>query len=115
MEVTMKSSTIAIERISIISALPFDEVLARIGLGLGHPEMNRFRQAMRDAQTLSELEEIVGRAIGPSGLMEFACHDLGAVVRKECGSATPKSVRLIVGNPMIMKQMRNRLPDAGAY
>ena len=59
----MKSSTIAIERISIISALPFDEVLARIGRGVGHPEMNRFRQAMRDARTLSELEEIeIGRA-----------------------------------------------------
>jgi uncharacterized protein (DUF302 family) len=115
MEVTMNSSTIAIERISIISALPFDEVLAHIERGVGHPEMNRFRQAMRDAQTLSELEEIVGRAIGPSGLMEFACHDLGAVVRKECGSATPKSVRLIVGNPMIMKEMVKRVPDAGAY
>jgi hypothetical protein len=115
MEVTMKSSTIAIERISIISALPFDEVLARIGRGVGHPEMNRFRQAMRDARTLSELEEIVGRAIGPTGLMEFACHDLGAVVRKEGGSATPKSVRLIVGNPVIMKEMVKRVPDAGSY
>ena len=111
----MNTSTIAMQRITIISARPFDEVLARIGLGLGHPEMNRFRQAMRDAQTLSELEEIVGRAIGPSGLMEFACHDLGAVVRKECGSATPKSVRLIVGNPVIMKEMVKRVPDAGSY
>ena len=111
----MKSSKIAIERISIISAQPFDEVLARIARGVGHPEMNRFRQAMRDARTLSELEEIVGRAIGPYGLMEFACHDLGAVVRKEGGSATPKSVRLIVGNPLIMKEMVKRVPDAGSY
>jgi hypothetical protein len=69
MKVTMKLSTIAIERISTISALPFDEVLARIGRGVGHPELSHFREAMRDARTLSELEEIVGRAIGSSGLM----------------------------------------------
>jgi hypothetical protein len=79
-----------------VIALPiFDEVLARIGLGLGHPEMNRFRHEMLNGRTPSELEGIVGRAIGPSGLMEFARHDLGAVIRKEGGSAIPKSVRLI--------------------
>jgi uncharacterized protein (DUF302 family) len=111
----MNTSTIAMQRISIISARPFDEVLARIGLGLGHPEMNRFRHEMLNGPTPSELEGIVGRAIGPSGLMEFARHDLGAVIRKEGGSAIPKSVRLIVGNPVIMKEMVKRVPDAGSY
>jgi uncharacterized protein (DUF302 family) len=99
---------------SIISSLPFDEVLGRIGRGVGHPEMNRFRDAMRDARALSELEEIVECAIGPSGLMQFSSHDLVAVVRKEGGSATPKNVRLIVGNPLIMNEMVKRAPDAGA-
>ena len=111
----MNTSTIAMQRISIISARPFDEVLARIGLGLGHPEMNRFRHEMLNGPTPSELEGIVGRAIGPSGLMEFARHDLGAVIRKEGGSAIPKSVRLILGNPVIMKEMVKRVPDAGSY
>jgi uncharacterized protein (DUF302 family) len=111
----MNTSTIAMQRISIISARPFDEVLARIGLGLGHPEMNRFRHEMLNGRTPSELEGIVGRAIGPSGLMEFARHDLGAVIRKEGGSAIPKSVRLILGNPVIMKEMVKRVPDAGSY
>ena len=36
-------------------------------------------------------------------------------MRKESGPATPKSVRLILGNPVIMKEMVKRVPDAGSY
>jgi hypothetical protein len=111
----MKLSTIAIERISTISALPFDEVLARIGRGVGHPELSHFREAMRDARTLSELEEIVGRAIGSSGLMEFARHDLGAIVRKEGRLGDVEERATHRGRPLIMKEMVKRVPDAGAY
>jgi len=111
----MNTSTIAVQRISVISARPFNEVLARIEQNVGHPEMTRFRQAMTDAKTISEFEEVVGNATGPSGLMEFARYDLGAVVRKEGTPVTPRSVRLVVGNPVIMKEMVKRVPDAGSY
>lgn len=111
----MNMTTIDIQRISLISAHPFDEVLAHIDQNIGHPEMTHFRQAMTDAKTVSEFEEVVWNATGPSGLMEFARYDLGAVVRKEAGFATVKSIRLIVGNPMIMKEMLKRVPDAGSY
>lgn len=70
---------------------------------------------MRDADSESELEAIVGRAVGAAGLMEFAAFDLGDVLRKELGAQAPESVRLLIGNPLIMKQMAKLIPDAGSY
>jgi len=41
--------------------------------------------------------------------------DQGAVLRKETGLNTPKIVRYVIGNPLIMKEMAKHVPDAGAY
>jgi uncharacterized protein (DUF302 family) len=41
--------------------------------------------------------------------------DHGAILRKETGLDTPKIVRLVVGNPLIMKEMAKHVPDAGSY
>ncbi len=45
-------------------------------------------------------------------LMEL---DQGAVVRKETGRDVPRIVRLLIGNPLIMKEMAKHVPDAGSY
>ena len=47
--------------------------------------------------------------------MEFTRFDLGEVVHKERGPGAPRILRLVVGNPLIMKQMVERVPDAGSY
>jgi uncharacterized protein (DUF302 family) len=47
--------------------------------------------------------------------MLFLELDHGAVLRKESGLDSPKMVRLVVGNPLIMKEMAKRVPDAGSY
>jgi uncharacterized protein (DUF302 family) len=54
-------------------------------------------------------------ATGPAGLMEMAHFDIGEVLRKELGSRAPKSVRLVIGNPLIMKAMVTHVPDAASY
>jgi uncharacterized protein (DUF302 family) len=41
--------------------------------------------------------------------------DQGAVMRKETGHETPKMIRFIIGNPLIMKEMAKNVPDAGSY
>jgi uncharacterized protein (DUF302 family) len=41
--------------------------------------------------------------------------DQGGVLRKETGRAKPKIVRLLIGNPLIMKEMARHVPDAGSY
>ena len=47
--------------------------------------------------------------------MLFAEFDLGAILRRESGAATPKIMRFLVGNPLIMKEMVKHVPDAGSY
>jgi hypothetical protein len=47
--------------------------------------------------------------------MMFMELDHGAILRKESGLDTPKMVRLVIGNPLIMKEMAKRVPDAGLY
>src|SRR4029077_17523188 len=41
--------------------------------------------------------------------------DQGGVMRKETGRDTPRIVRLLIGNPLIMKEMAKHVPDAGSY
>jgi Domain of unknown function DUF302 len=38
-----------------------------------------------------------------------------AVLRKEMGRDVPKIVHLLIGNPLIMKEMAKHVPDAGSY
>ena len=41
--------------------------------------------------------------------------DQGAVLQKETGQETPRIIRLLIGNPLIMKEMAKHVPDAGSY
>lgn len=58
---------------------------------------------------------IVPSAVGPTDLMEFARFDLAVVLRKELGERAPQVLRLVAGNPLIMRQMVKLVPDAGSY
>ena len=46
--------------------------------------------------------------------MEMAHFDIGEVLRKDMPGA-PKALRLVVGNPLIMKEMVKYVPDAASY
>jgi uncharacterized protein (DUF302 family) len=106
---------VAVERASVISRQPFDAVLAKLAAAVGHPDMTTFVREIEAARTSGDLERIVNAATGPAGFMQMAHFDLGAVLRKEAGSGAPKSVRLIIGNPLIMKEMVKHVPDAASY
>jgi uncharacterized protein (DUF302 family) len=110
----MEIKQITMERFSVTSAKSFEHVLAKVESGIGHPDMAAFGRDITAAKTYAELEQVVNKSTGPSGLMEFTRFDLGAVHRKQRGEA-PKSVRLIVGNPLIMMRMLEHVPDAGSY
>ena len=47
--------------------------------------------------------------------MEFARFDFGVVLRKRTEAGAPQSLRLVLGNPLIMTQMVTHVPDAGSY
>jgi uncharacterized protein (DUF302 family) len=106
---------IQVERFSVTSSRPFGEVVSRLETAVGRPDMSAFGKSVAAARTEAELEAVVHAATGPSGLMEFMRLDLGEALRKERGAAAPQTLRLLVGNPLIMKQMVNVVPDAGSY
>jgi uncharacterized protein (DUF302 family) len=111
----MTTKTIGIERFSVISSKPFDAVLSAIEAAVGHPDMAEFSEATKGARTFAELESVVRKGLGKTGLMLFMKLDHGAIIRKETGLDTPKIMRLVIGNPLIMKEMAKRVPDAGSY
>jgi uncharacterized protein (DUF302 family) len=47
--------------------------------------------------------------------MEFLRLDLGSALRKDPTIAAYRIIRIIAGNPLIMKQMTRHIPDAGSY
>jgi hypothetical protein len=104
-----------VRRISVVSSRPFDEIVSRLTATIGRPDLNAFHKALTAAKTAAELERVVEGAIGPSALMEFVRFDAGEVLRKERGRQGPQFLRLVVGNPLIMKEMARTVPDAASY
>jgi uncharacterized protein (DUF302 family) len=47
--------------------------------------------------------------------MLFVEFDHGMVVRKGTERHNSRIIRLVLGNPLIMKEMAKHVPDAGAY
>jgi len=111
----MPTIDIQVQRFSVVSQRPFDEVIGRLTATIGRPDLKAFHDAVASATTLSELETVVRQAVGSSDLMEFARFDSGDVLRKERGSQGPRMLRLVVGNPLIMKEMAKVVPDAASY
>ena len=103
------------ERFSVITSKPFDAVVTALKAGLGRLDLVDFADASRSSGTFAELEEVINRDMGKTHLMLFLEFDHGAVLRKETGSTKPKMVRLVIGNPLVMKEMAKHVPDAGSY
>jgi uncharacterized protein (DUF302 family) len=111
----MTTMPISVQRFSATSSKPFGEVVKALEASIGHPDMSAFRRDVGSAKTYADLEKVVQEVSGPSGLMEFTRFDLGEILRKERGEKAPRILRFVVGNPLIMKQMVEHVPDAGSY
>ena len=111
----MPTIDIQVQRLSVVSQRPFDEVIQRLTATIGRPDPKGFHEAVASATTIGELEAVVRQAVGSSDLMEFVRFDSGDVLRKERGGQGPRMLRLVVGNPLIMKEMAKAVPDAAAY
>ena len=111
----MATRQISAQRFSVTSSQSFQEVVLRLEAAVGRPDLGAFRKDISAAKSYPEVESVVNKATGPSGFMEFARFDLGEILRKESGTASPQILRLVIGNPLIMKKMVERVPDAGSY
>jgi uncharacterized protein (DUF302 family) len=106
---------IEVERFTLRSSKPFDEVVAALNSAVGHPDMSAFWKSTDRAQSDAELRNTIEKGLGRTGLMLFAEFDHGAIVRKGTGGATPRMIRFVIGNPLIMREMAKHVPDAGSY
>jgi DNA-binding transcriptional regulator YbjK len=111
----MPAIEVQVRRVSIVSSRLFEEVVRRLTATIGRPDMHAFHSALVAATTATELERVVQEAVGSSQLMEFARFDAGEVLRKERDGHGARILRLVVGNPLIMKEMARMVPDAASY
>jgi uncharacterized protein (DUF302 family) len=111
----MQTRQVNLQRWSITSQKPFDAVVAAVEEEIGRPNMVEFVAKMTAATSYDEMQKVVHDSVSEIGLMEFMRLDHGAVLRKAGGDGNRKSVRLIVGNPLIMQSMTRLVPDAGSY
>ena len=111
----MNIQEVHVQRVNIVTTEPFDRVVARIDAQIGHPDMAAFSKSFSAARNEAEMQEVVNPVTKPNGLMEFMRFDLGAVLQKENGTAKPRILRIVAGNPLIMKEMVKHVVDAGSY
>jgi uncharacterized protein (DUF302 family) len=111
----MPVTQVPAERLSLISDKSFELVLSAIRGGVGHPDMKTLWEGIWSAGSFQEVESLVKATLGATGLMQFGEFDSGGFIRKDRGPATPQAMRLLIGNPLIMKQMTELVPDAAAY
>jgi uncharacterized protein (DUF302 family) len=116
--VTEDKMTIAkvdVERFSLTSSKPFDAIVAAFKSAVGQPDIVEFFKETRATDSFPDFRRVVQSGLGRTDLMLFAEFDLGDVLRRETGSRTPRIIRFVVGNPLIMKEMVKHVPDAGSY
>src|SRR5713101_653532 len=104
-----------VERFTLGSSKSFDHVVAALNSAVGHPDMAEFWKSTHQAQSDAELQNTIEKGLGRTGLMLFVEFDHGAVVRSGTGRATPKMIRFVIGNPLIMREMAKHVPEAGSY
>ena len=107
--------TIDTIRFSLVSTRLFEDVLAVIDAAVGHPDAAEFKKALSTATTFDSLTSAVSAVTGPTELMEFTRFDIGMVLGKGRPDPHPRSIRLLIGNPVTMRSMAELVPDAGAY
>src|SRR5271155_1363798 len=111
----MAIQTIELQRFSLTTSRSFEAVVDSLKAGVGRLDLAAFASASKSPGTFAELEEVINRDMGKTHLMLFLEFDHGAVIRKETGLDKPKIVRLVIGNPLVMKEMAKHVPDAGSY
>ena len=111
----MTTKQVKVERVSMVSPNSFEAVVARLEAAVSRPRMEGFFRDVAAADTYAELEEIIHKAIGVSNFMEFIRFDFGRSCVRTAEEKAPRSLRLLIGNPLIAQRMIADVPDAGSY
>jgi hypothetical protein len=69
-----------IERFGVTTSKPFEAVVAALKGGVGRLDLAAFANVSRSPSTFVELEEVINRGMGKTGLMLFLEFDHGAKI-----------------------------------
>jgi len=111
----MPVGQIVVQRFRVVSANSLDDVLTAIDAAIGHPNLPQMHRDIATANTYAEMEAVIQKLVGPTGLMEFMRLDMGSYLAKGRPGNTPRSIRMLVGNPLIMRRMAEHVPDTASY
>jgi len=102
---TMKTDTrrIQVDRWSISSSRPFDEIVSALDAALGHPDIKTLLPEAK-ASSPAEMKTMIEKALGPSGFMEFMRFEHGKIIAKET-TGSRRIERFVIGNPLVTKEM----------
>ncbi|HKA52425.1 MAG TPA: DUF302 domain-containing protein [Candidatus Binatia bacterium] len=108
----MSTSRFVVEHIRLTTTKPFDQVRADFERQLGRFDAHAYRSLASGENTDTVRARIEAMA-GPSGLMAFATHDHGALLRLV--GLTRQAVQYVVGNPLYAVQMTQHAIGASLY
>ena len=109
-------TTVPIQRVTVTSARPFDDVVAAVYAGLGRvADFGDLVARWAAAGTAGELESAVAAVSGSSGLIEFLSLDLGGPLTIRDPGRGLRLLRIIAGNPVTMSSMAATVADIGSY
>ena len=74
---------IEMERFSLTTSKPFDEVVAGVNTAIGHPDMAEFVRSTHEARSFAELKSAVAKGLSKAGLMLFLQLDQAQLCRKK--------------------------------
>ncbi|WP_368517292.1 DUF302 domain-containing protein [Rhizobium sp.] len=110
----MTTYTVSVKREILEAQKDFDSVVDRIFKAIGRTDRSTLASILSETDFV-RFSERIQSATGPSGLMEFATYDLGDAVGKDGGADAYRIIRIVAGNPLIMRQMVASVPHAGSY
>jgi len=115
--VSIQHSTwsVELERHEFIFNRRFDDALAAINEGLGHPHFAKFMKRIGAIEDWDGYRAAVTEEAGPAGLILFMELDMGSVIERDPEATGFHAVRIIAGNPVTMESMTRTTPAAGAF
>jgi uncharacterized protein (DUF302 family) len=108
-------TTVEVQRHTWTSTRSFDDVLADVEAGIGHPDFRKESEQLKASTSWDEFQAIVAKNTGAVGLAVFLQLDFGVALAIDPDAAPRRIVRIIAGNPVTMSSLVRGMPQAGAY
>ncbi len=86
---TAMMKKVEVERFSLISSNPFEEITRALEAAIAHPSVGEMYAAIHTSQSVAGMESAIENAVGSAGLMLFFKFDHGVIVGKGSGRESP--------------------------